>query len=112
MLSGYLPGQEEGNVPYVVDGGFGSFSKNPAVIAATVSNWLLDEQLLAKMSAAAKRAARPTATFDIAREIGAMLFTTEAAVAAQQGTSGSASGDSVAIDDVAAMAHAGGAESE
>jgi hypothetical protein len=108
MLSGYLPGQEEGNVPYVVDGGFGSFSKNPAVIANTVSNWLLDEQLLAKMSAAAKKAARPTATFDIAREIGAMLFTAEAtAVAAQQ-----SSGSSSAVDDVAARVHAGGAESE
>ncbi|KAG5190785.1 Monogalactosyldiacylglycerol synthase, family GT28 [Tribonema minus] len=74
MLSGYLPGQEEGNVPFVVDGKFGAFSKNPRVIGDTVARWLSDPELLARMSAAAKRAAKPTATFDIAREIGDMMF--------------------------------------
>lgn len=74
MLSGYLPGQEEGNVPYVVDGGFGSFSRVPDVIGDTVAAWLGNEPLLHKMSEAAKRAAKPSATFDIAKEIGGMMF--------------------------------------
>ena len=40
MLSSHLPGQEAGNVPFVVSSGFGEFSKQPKVIAATVSSWL------------------------------------------------------------------------
>jgi hypothetical protein len=74
MLSAYLPGQEEGNIPYVVEGGYGSFSKNPKIIAETVREWLLDEDKLAAMAAAAKRAARPQATTAIARDIGKMIY--------------------------------------
>lgn len=29
MLSAYLPGQEEGNIPYVVNGGYGDYSSDP-----------------------------------------------------------------------------------
>ncbi|KAJ1478778.1 hypothetical protein T484DRAFT_1596633, partial [Baffinella frigidus] len=36
MLSGFLPGQEAGNVPYVIDAGFGDFSKEPKKIGETV----------------------------------------------------------------------------
>eukprot|EP00953_Heterococcus_sp_UTEX-ZZ885_P035432 18296-Heterococcus_DN1.PRE.1 len=74
MLSAYLPGQEEGNIPYVVEGGYGSFSKNPKVIAETVREWLLDDAKLAGMAAAAKLAARPQATTAIARDIGKMIY--------------------------------------
>ena len=36
MLSGFLPGQEEGNVPYVIGNGYGDFSRDPKKIAAKV----------------------------------------------------------------------------
>ncbi|CAM9442447.1 unnamed protein product, partial [Phaeothamnion confervicola] len=74
MLSGFLPGQEAGNVPYVTGGGFGAFSRDPHVIGATVRSWLGDDSKLAAMSAAARRAARPAATHGIAADIGGMLF--------------------------------------
>jgi 1,2-diacylglycerol 3-beta-galactosyltransferase len=53
MLSGFLPGQEEGNVPYVINAGYGDFSRDPTKISAKVTEWLGDAELVAKMSAAA-----------------------------------------------------------
>ncbi|CAM9781469.1 unnamed protein product [Ectocarpus sp. 12 AP-2014] len=74
MLSAFLPGQEAGNVPFVTEGGFGSFSKDPAKIADTVSSWLRDDALLAEMSIKAREASRPQATYKICSDIGEMLF--------------------------------------
>lgn len=31
MLFNFLPGQEEGNVPYVIENGFGDYKKDPKV---------------------------------------------------------------------------------
>mmetsp|Transcript_13077 Transcript_13077/g.32037 ORF Transcript_13077/g.32037 Transcript_13077/m.32037 type:complete len:567 (-) Transcript_13077:74-1774(-) len=73
MLSSYLPGQERGNVDYVVQGGFGAFSRKPDAIARTVSSWLQDKDLLGRMSERAKAEANSQATFEIAREILEML---------------------------------------
>ena len=36
MLSSFLPGQEAGNVPFVVKSGFGEYSNQPETIAKTV----------------------------------------------------------------------------
>lgn len=69
MLSGYLPGQETGNVAFVVDGGFGGYSNKPEVIASTVASWLEDPQLLKAMSEHSQRASRPAATGQIADDI-------------------------------------------
>mmetsp|Transcript_14874 Transcript_14874/g.20694 ORF Transcript_14874/g.20694 Transcript_14874/m.20694 type:complete len:132 (+) Transcript_14874:118-513(+) len=69
MLSSYLPGQERGNVDFVLKGGFGSFSKKPEVIAQTVSEWLQDEESLEKMSGLSSKQGNPNATFQIAQEI-------------------------------------------
>lgn len=74
MLSSYLPGQEEGNVPFVEDAGFGTYSGNPAKIAETVSTWLSSPEMLSTMKEAALQAARPSATVDIAKDLAAMLF--------------------------------------
>lgn len=68
------PGQEEGNVPYVQNAGFGSYSGNPTTIAETVSSWLSSPEMLQTMQAAALAAARPTATIDIAKDLATMLF--------------------------------------
>ena len=69
MLSSFLPGQEEGNVPFVVDQGFGAFETEPAAIAETIAGWLADPDALARMSAAALAAARPSSTRDIVADL-------------------------------------------
>ena len=74
MLSSYLPGQEEGNVPFVQDAGFGTYSGNPQKIADTVCSWLSSPEMLQTMKEAALAAARPAATVDIAKDLAAMLF--------------------------------------
>jgi len=74
MLSSYLPGQEAGNVPYVEENGFGTYSGDPTTIAETVSTWLETPELLSKMQQAALEAARPAATLDIAKDIAEYLF--------------------------------------
>jgi glycosyltransferase involved in cell wall biosynthesis len=72
MLTSFLPGQEEGNVDFVVEGGFGSFipDSDPPGIAETVANWLLDDDKLASMSKAAKAKGAPHAARDIVKVIG------------------------------------------
>ncbi|CAE7493624.1 MGD1 [Symbiodinium natans] len=70
MLSSYLPGQEQGNVGFVVDGGFGDFCSDPRTIARTVVGWLQDEEALRRMSKNAGEQGRPRATLKIAQAIG------------------------------------------
>jgi hypothetical protein len=72
MLTSFLPGQEEGNVDFVVEGGFGSFisDSDPLGIAETIAGWLLDDEKLANMSKAAKAKGAPYAARDIVRIIG------------------------------------------
>ena len=72
LLTGYLPGQEFGNVSYVEQEGMGAFERDPAAIAATAKAWLGDDAKLAKLAAAARGAARPDATLDIAKDLAAM----------------------------------------
>ena len=62
---------------YAVSGGYGAYSKNPVEIGETVACWLKNPDLLQKMKAAALKAARPRATYDIAREIADMIFVEE-----------------------------------
>eukprot|EP00978_Attheya_sp_CCMP212_P045622 scaffold353744_cov59-Attheya_sp.AAC.1 len=72
MLTSFLPGQEEGNVDYVVDGKFGAFCSDvdPTGIADEVASWLLDEQKLTELSNAAKAKGAPYAARDIVKAIG------------------------------------------
>lgn len=74
MLSSFLPGQEEGNIPYVEDSGFGKYSGNSKVIADTVSTWLETPEVMAELRSAALKAARPSATLDIARDLANIVF--------------------------------------
>jgi len=70
VLSGFIPGQEEGNVPYVVENGVGLYDETPAGIAATVARWFGPERNhLRTMSARAQAMGHPHATFDIVRSI-------------------------------------------
>ena len=49
-----LPGQEEGNVEYVVENGAGQFCKKPLEVLKTLSNWLKDDR--AQMQVATENA--------------------------------------------------------
>jgi 1,2-diacylglycerol 3-beta-galactosyltransferase len=70
VLSGFIPGQEEGNVPYVVDNGVGEYSPTPSEIARIVARWFGPERSqLAAMSVKAKAMGHPQATFEIVRSI-------------------------------------------
>jgi len=88
ILSSFLPGQEEGNVDYVVDAGFGCYQGNPEGIADTVEEWFANStaaattdtndtnsnNMLERMRCNALTASRPDATMDIARDLADMLY--------------------------------------
>uniref|UniRef100_A0A7N0U0G6 monogalactosyldiacylglycerol synthase n=1 Tax=Kalanchoe fedtschenkoi TaxID=63787 RepID=A0A7N0U0G6_KALFE len=70
ILNDYIPGQEKGNVPYVVDNGAGVFTRNAKETARIVAEWFstkTDE--LKQMAENAKKLAQPEAVFDIVRDI-------------------------------------------
>ena len=73
MLSSHLPGQEAGNVPFVVDGGFGEYSRSPKKLASTVAGWVRDDALRERMRESAQAAAHPDATQRIAEDLLSML---------------------------------------
>ncbi|MCB0050751.1 MAG: hypothetical protein KDE24_14550, partial [Caldilinea sp.] len=74
ILSGFIPGQEEGNVPYVVDNGVGAYIEEPAEIAATVARWFGPQRdALSDMSERARSLGHPQATFDIVNSIVGVL---------------------------------------
>ncbi len=74
VVSGFIPGQEEENVPFVVENGAGAFSDEPAEIARIVHHWFTsDSEKLQQMSANARRLARPKATFQIVESIAELL---------------------------------------
>jgi 1,2-diacylglycerol 3-beta-galactosyltransferase len=72
LLTSFLPGQEEGNVDFVEEKGFGLFQedKHPEAVATIVCNWLQDPQKLNCMSDKAHQAGSPRAAEDIVRAIG------------------------------------------
>lgn len=76
MLTSFLPGQEEGNVDFVVDGGFGAFvsDKDPARVAKEVGKWLVDEEKAKTLSCAAKKCGAPHAARDIVKSIGSLTL--------------------------------------
>ncbi|KAJ0960338.1 hypothetical protein J5N97_001822 [Dioscorea zingiberensis] len=70
ILNDFIPGQEVGNVPYVVENGAGVFSKSPKETAQLVARWFGPEKdELKKMSENALKLAQPDAVFDIVRDI-------------------------------------------
>jgi hypothetical protein len=69
LLIGFLPGQEEANVSYVVGAGCGEYASRPDKIAAIASRWVGDPSALATMSLRARDIATPTSTQEIAADI-------------------------------------------
>ncbi|KAJ1424406.1 hypothetical protein B484DRAFT_331242 [Ochromonadaceae sp. CCMP2298] len=76
VISSYLPGQEYGNVPFVVNGGFGIYpGNNPKKIANTVSELVCFNDIrLATMSKVAKSLSHPDAVKTIAADIADVLL--------------------------------------
>lgn len=74
ILSGNLPGQEEGNVQFVEQSGVGVLRRTPADIAAQLRDWVQgDPQALEQMRQNARRAARPQAALEIVRIVADLL---------------------------------------
>ncbi|KAH0450275.1 hypothetical protein IEQ34_020967 [Dendrobium chrysotoxum] len=70
ILNDFIPGQEVGNIPYVVDNGAGVFSSSPKEAANQVARWFGHErEELKRLSQNALKLARPDAVFDIVRDI-------------------------------------------
>jgi 1,2-diacylglycerol 3-beta-galactosyltransferase len=67
ILYSRLPGQEEGNVTYVVSEGAGVWAPHPERIVSTLQNWLTHPEQRLQAVAACKRRARPQAARQIAQ---------------------------------------------
>jgi 1,2-diacylglycerol 3-beta-galactosyltransferase len=68
VLSGYVPGQEEGNIDYVVDSGVGVLALNARTLVDSLRHLLKPgSSALASCLENAQRISRPCASFDIAR---------------------------------------------
>ncbi len=76
LLSGYIPGQETGNVPYVLKHGAGLYVEDPWQIAEVIAGWFGPQrEHLDQLAENARRLGRPHATFEIIEEIVGLLET-------------------------------------
>ncbi|BBF91806.1 MGDG synthase family glycosyltransferase [Blastochloris tepida] len=74
LFSGFIPGQEEGNVDYVVARGGGRFIRQPEAIAeAVVSLFGPDRAALAVMAESSRALGRPHATTEIVARLSGLL---------------------------------------
>ncbi len=76
ILYSRLPGQEEGNVAWVVEEGAGVWAPTPEHVVAALRRWLDpagDPAALSRAAANARRLGRPNAARDIAEVIGSYL---------------------------------------
>ncbi|KAH0711037.1 hypothetical protein KY284_012464 [Solanum tuberosum] len=70
ILNDYIPGQEKGNVPYVVDNGAGVFTRSPKETSRIVAEWFSTKEDERKtISENALKLAQPDAVFDIVKDI-------------------------------------------
>jgi 1,2-diacylglycerol 3-beta-galactosyltransferase len=67
ILYSRLPGQEDGNVTYVVDEGAGVWAPHPNNIVKAIQNWLDNPEQHQQAVYACKRLARPEAARQIAQ---------------------------------------------
>jgi 1,2-diacylglycerol 3-beta-galactosyltransferase len=65
-----IPGQETGNVDYVVENGAGVFAPASYLVADSVAAWLAEgREGLLRRSENARRLSRPNAVWEIAEEV-------------------------------------------
>jgi 1,2-diacylglycerol 3-beta-galactosyltransferase len=70
-----MPGQEEGNVDYVVDKGAGVWAPTPEKVVETLRLWIENLEIRAQVAATSKSLARPDAAKNIAHKIISMVKT-------------------------------------
>lgn len=68
-----LPGQEEGNVDFVVRNGAGAWCPSTSQVMGQLAAWLADESALGKVAQASVRLAKPHAAFEIAEHLVSVL---------------------------------------
>lgn len=69
ILYSKMPGQEDGNVDFVVEEGAGVWAPKPQMVVETLFRWLRNPEVRDKVVANALRLATPYATRQIAREL-------------------------------------------
>jgi len=70
LLIDALPGQEQGNADYVVNGGAGELVESPDAVLATVFHWLeRGGALLAERAEKARQLGRPRAAYEVAGHV-------------------------------------------
>jgi 1,2-diacylglycerol 3-beta-galactosyltransferase len=69
-----MPGQEEGNVDYVVDKGAGVWAPTPEKVVDTLRLWIEKPEIMAQVAATSKRLACPDAAKNIADKIISMVL--------------------------------------
>ena len=69
IMVSYLPGQETGNISYVISKGAGVWAPHPDQVVQTLRNWIEQPEQYAQTVAACQRAARPDAARKIAHII-------------------------------------------
>jgi len=75
IISGFIPGQEEGNVYYVLEHQAGVYAPDPAKIVFLIRKWLQpDDDSLSQMAANAAALARPEAAMIIAQRLHSLLI--------------------------------------
>ncbi len=73
ILYSRLPGQEDGNIQYVVEEGAGVWAPEPEQIVDALRTWLESPEKLTQTSANCQRLARPQASHQIAHLLGEMV---------------------------------------
>jgi 1,2-diacylglycerol 3-beta-galactosyltransferase len=74
VISSYIPGQEKGNVDYVLEHQAGAYASDPAEIAEIVREWLWSgSDVFQQEVANAAALARPGAVLDIAKRLYGLL---------------------------------------
>ncbi|MDD5468918.1 MAG: glycosyltransferase [Anaerolineales bacterium] len=73
VLNSHLPGQEDGNISYVVSEGAGLWAPEPEQTVAVLRSWLERPELLAAAASACRRLAHPDAAMKIADILGEKL---------------------------------------
>lgn len=70
IISEALPGQETGNVEYIVDNQAGALASSPAEVQETAISWLEDDRAqLKKLKSNAGELGNPQAALDIAKSL-------------------------------------------
>jgi 1,2-diacylglycerol 3-beta-galactosyltransferase len=75
VLYSYLPGQEDGNVTFVIANNAGVWAARPKQVPEAINHWLENPQKLSRAAEACKRIARPQAARQIAHILAEQLGT-------------------------------------